>query len=276
MASVTARAGMRSRGSLWITIAAIALGLLTAVLILNYLRTQDSERRALSDASVAVVVASREIRLGTNITSSMLELKHVTPDVAVTNAYPEPAQVIGLRARSTIAEGSQVVPSMVVQSGTGDALSFVVPPGKRAVAITGSDVVGGGGHIRPGDFVDVLVAVDTWKLDSSAPSTNGAEKPKAVVTMLQNVEVLAVSDAAQKVADSGPDSKSKKDSDIKSLDKADNKSVTLSVEPAQAELLFLAETEGKVRLALRPFGEREEQVVPPATLAPAGAKPATR
>jgi pilus assembly protein CpaB len=279
MASIAAPTGTRSRGNLLITVAAIALGILTAALVINYLRAQDAERRALGDASMSVVVAKKDIPLGTHITSSMLEVKRVTPDVAVATAYTEPAQLIGLRARSNIAQGSQVVPGMVVQSGAGDTLSFVVPSGKRAVAITGSDVVGGGGHIRPGDFVDVLVTVEAWKLDGSTTPGNSNDKPKGVLTILQNIEVLAVSDSAQKVAESGPNGKESKDSDLKSLDKADNKSVTLAVDPSQAQLLFLAETEGKIRLALRPFGERDEQAVAPVIepfLAPASPRPAPR
>lgn len=252
----------RSRGNIWIVLAAVALGLLTAALIIKYLREQDGTRRSLSDASVPVVVAAKEIALGTTITSGMVQVKRVTSDIAVANAYAEPAQLIGLRARSTISEGAQVVPGMVVQTGAGDALSFVLPPGKRAVAITGSDVIGGGANIRPGDFVDVMVTVEAWKLDGSTPPTSSADRPKGVFTILQNVEVLAVSDSVQKVAEAGPE-KAKKEDQLKSLDKADNKSVTLAVTSTQAQLLFLAESEGKIRLALRPFGERDEPSIPP-------------
>jgi len=210
-----------------------------------------------------VVVAKKEIPIGTNITSAMLEAKRVTPDTAVAAAFAEPAQVVGLRARSTIPAGTQMVPGMVVQSSAGEALSFVLPPGKRAVAIEGSDVIGGGAHIRPGDFVDVMVTIETWKLDGST-STNNSQKPKGVITILQNVEVLAVSTTAQKVAESGPDAaKDKKSAELTSLDRADNKSVTLAVDPSQAQLLFLAESEGNIRLALRPFGERDEQQIAP-------------
>ena len=263
MARVAVQQGGRARGNLRIVIAAVVLGLITTVLVVRYLRTQDQERRNLTEASISVVVAKKEIPIGTNITSSMLEVKQITPDAAVATAFAESAQVIGLRARSTVPAGAQLVPGMVVQSGAGDALSFVVPPGKRAVAITGSDVIGGGAHIRPGDFVDVMVTIEVWKLDGSNSPTNNNEKPKGVVTILQNVEVLAVSDTAQKIAESGPEGKDKKASDLKSLDRADNKSVTLAVDPNQAQLLFLAEAEGKVRLALRPFGERDEQQIKP-------------
>lgn len=263
MASIAGRSGTRGRGNTWIALAAVALGLITALLVINYLRTQDSERRTLSDASIPVVVANREIPIGANITSDMLELKHVTPDLAVANAYQEVAQVIGLRARSTIPDGVQVVSGMVVQTGASDALSFVVPPGKRAVAITGSNVIGGGGHIRPGDFVDVMVSIEAWRLDGRPAPANTSQSPRAVHTILQNVEVLAVSDEAQKVAESGPDSRAKKTGDEESLDRSDNRSVTLAVDPKQAQTLFLAESQGDIRLSLRPFGERDESQLTP-------------
>jgi|SRR5215208_2546045 len=263
MASVAVQRGGRARGNFWIVIAAVALGLITAMLVVRYLQGRDEQQRNLTNASIAVVVAKSEIPIGTNITSSMLQAKQVTPDTAVAAAFAESAQVVGLRARSTIPAGTQIVPGMVVQGSAGDTLSFVVPPGKRAVAITGSDVIGGGSHIRPGDFVDVMVTIEVWKLDGSNAPANSNDKPKGVVTILQNIEVLAFSDTAQKVAESGPDAKDKKSADLKSLDRADNKSVTLAVDPSQAQLLFLAESEGKVRLALRPFGERDEQQVTP-------------
>jgi Flp pilus assembly protein CpaB len=93
MASIAGRSGTRGRGNTWIALAAVALGPITALLVINYLRTQDSERRTLSDASIPVVVANREIPIGANITSDMLELKHVTPDLAVD---PKQAQTLFL------------------------------------------------------------------------------------------------------------------------------------------------------------------------------------
>jgi pilus assembly protein CpaB len=262
MAGIAVQSGSRPRGNRLIIILAVVFGLLTAALLVAYLRRQDEQRRVLTEASVPVVVAAKDIPLGANITSAMVENKMVTPDVAVASAFSESGRIVGLRARAAIPAGAQVVPGMVVQSGAADALSFVVPPGKRAVAVTGSDVIGGGAHIRPGDFVDVMVTVEAWRLVGGTPPS-GAEKPKGVFTIIQNVEVLAVSDQAEKIAESGPNAKSKEDATLKSLSQAENKSVTLAVDPQQAQLLFLADQEGKIRLALRPFGERDEQTLQP-------------
>ncbi len=189
----------------------------------------------------------------------MVEQKLVTPDVAAASAFAQVELVVGLRARYAIPSGAQIVPGMVVQSGSADALSYIVPTGKRAVAITGSDVIGGGGLIRPGDFVDVMVTIEAWKLTGATPTPN-TDKPKGVYTILQNIEVLAVARDAEKIANSGPDATKDGKDDSKTPDKIDT--VTLAVDPSQAQLLFLAESEGKVRLSLRPFGEQGEQPIP--------------
>lgn len=263
-----ALSGGRGRGNGFILVAALAFGLLTAALVVGYLRDQSRKQQVRSETSVPVVIAKRDIPLGVNITSNMVELKLVTPDIAVNSAFSETGRVIGLRARYPITAGAQVVPGMVVQSGAADALSYVVPPGKRALAVIANEVVGSSGYIRPGDFVDVLVSLPESKLPGGRART-GSDEAKAVLTVLQNVEVLAVADEAQKVAGAVPDGK--KDGARKAPANSENKSVTLAVDPEQAQILFLAETEGKLRLALRPFGERDEKPLPATLLDPPAA-----
>jgi pilus assembly protein CpaB len=237
-------------------LAALAFGLLTAALLVAYLRDNERRQSARDAASVSVVVAKKEIPLGSNISMSMLEERLVPPEAAVAAAFTESGKVAGLRARYPIPAGAQIVPGMVVQGGSADALSYVVPPGKRAVAVAASEVIGGGGHIRPGDFVDVLVTIEVWKLVGGQPPS-GSDRPKGVWTVLQNVEVLAVADDAEKIGATGPGDRSDEDKDKKI------RSVVLGVDPNQAQTLFLAESEGKIRLSLRPFGDREETPLAP-------------
>jgi Flp pilus assembly protein CpaB len=105
----------------------------------------------------------------------------------------------------------------------------------------------------------VLVTVEAWRLTGGTP-TPGGDRPRGAWTVLQNVEVLAVADEAQKISASGPGSKAKDKDDRRSQDQY---SVVLAVDPDQAQALFLAETGGKIRLALRPFGERDEKPLAP-------------
>lgn len=272
MASIAVRSRGRMQGNGRIMLAALAFGLLTAALVVTYLRNQEKAQTAREGASIAVVVATKEIAAGATISSAMLDVKLVTPELAIPAAYPESGRVIGLRARFPITEGAQISPNMMVQGGAACALSCVVPAGMRAFTIAGDEVISGGGHIRPGDFVDVLLVLDAWRVTGAAP-TSGADRPRAVETVLQGIEVLAVSNEAQTVSASGPDPKATKDDKDKKASSI--KSITLSVNPTQAQELFLAESIGKLRLSLRPFGEAEEAQVS-TSIEPAGRVPAAR
>jgi pilus assembly protein CpaB len=266
MAGLVARSGARAAGNGRILLAALAFGLLTAALLVAYLREEQRKQATRDAASVAVVVAKKDIPLGANITTAMLEVRLVPPEAAVAAAYSEAGRVAGLRARYPIPAGAQIVPGMVVQGGAEDALSVVVPPGKRALAITGSEVIGGGGHIRPGDRVDVLLVAEEWKLLNLPGPTGSGEQRKGVATVLQNVEVLAVADDVEKIAATGPAERENDDRNKKI------RSVVLAVDQQGAQQLFLAESIGRIRLSLRPFGEVEEQPVPPTLrVLPAGA-----
>jgi len=278
MAGMTMQTRARgSRAGSFLLAGAVLLGLVTAALVVTYVRQETRVQRERVGAQVQVVVAKRDIPLAANITSDMVEAKIVPADAAVAAAFSEVARVIGLRARYPIAAGTQIVPGMVVQASAADALSYVIPPGKRAVAVKTSEVVSGGGHIRPGDFVDVLVTIEVTKLVGGTP-TPGAEKLKGTYTILQNIEVLAVDDQAEKVAEIGPNSKEKDNAGRFGVMSDRNRTVTLAVDPQQAQLLFLAEAEGTIRLALRPFGERDEQPLTPVLepLVPPGSRPAGR
>lgn len=250
MAGMVIQPARRSRSNRMLTVAALGLGLLTALLVVFYLAQQRAQQRGFNNATVAVVLASKEIPQGATISAEMVEPRRVTPDVAAQTAFPQPDKVIGQRSRYPIPTGAQIVPGMLVPAVGGDALSFVLPPGKRAVAVQTSNIIGGGNHIQPGDHVDVMVTMDASRVVAGAPGGQG------VFTVLQNVEVLAVADAREQAAAGGPQSGNTG---------GGNNSVTLAVDPAQSQLLFLADTEGKIRLALRPFGDQDQQQIAPLT-----------
>jgi Flp pilus assembly protein CpaB len=117
------------------------------------------------------------------------------------------------------------------------------------------------GLIAPGDFVDVIVAGD---LKGIVPASGVAVKGdagsdfKAVVTLLQNVQVLAVQDS--RIEDGVPYDTSVRGEppDLKSINH-----VTLGLTPEQSQLLWLAVQNGKVTLALRAFGDAAVAPLPP-------------
>ena len=87
MATITAQPARRTRTNRRTILAAVALGLLTAILIVVYLAQQSRQRQVNSTASVPVVVASKDIPQGASIGADQVELRMVTPDAAARTAF---------------------------------------------------------------------------------------------------------------------------------------------------------------------------------------------
>jgi pilus assembly protein CpaB len=118
-----------------------------------------------------------------------------------------------------------VVEARIAARGSGLGLAPLIPPGMRAISVRVNDVVGVSGFVLPGMRVDVLV--------TGRPS---GRDDTITTTALQNVTVLSAGQTIQ------ADAKSQSIS---------VPVVTLLVNPAQAEVLTLANTEGHIQLVLR-------------------------
>ena len=168
----------------------------------------------------------------------MLKVVNWPEDSKVTGAFDDTTPVVGEVSREAIAKGEALTPSRIGPGQDGDGLKYYVPAGMRGFALpieAGSAV---GGNLRPGDRVDVHAVFAAT--DSTQRSIG--------VTILQNVEVLALADK-------------RPPEDVKEQPGAST--ITLAVKPSEATLLAAVQEEAKkVYLSLRSFGD--ENVVDPA------------
>ena len=237
-------------------------------------------------SSRQVVVAGQQIGIRTEITKGMLTMKTVPQDEALQGAYSDYEPVVGQVTRQDIFKGEQVTRSKVgpqTDTEIEQGLSFVIPAGMRGFSIKVDETSAVGGLLLPGDLVDVIGVFD---------DEDNFDVDKAV-TLLQNIEVLAVAqesqeaipppaaadeeatpvaeDGATEEAASQQDSLGTRPEDVETKPKA--KTVTLAVTPEQAQLLALSQAQGKLVLALRPFGDAAEVGLNETTLLPMGARP---
>lgn len=70
------------------------------------------------------------------------------------DAVQDVASLVGKTVWTAIPSGAQVREAMLEPGG---ALSSMIRPHERAVAVAVDEVIAAGGHLAPGDFVDVLV-----------------------------------------------------------------------------------------------------------------------
>lgn len=178
-----------------------------------------------------VVVAAKALRPGAVIAASDVKSMAWSGSEVPKGMFEKPDQVIGHAVVQPVDEGEPVLESrLITQSGGG----FAVPSGMRAVSVHVSDSSGVLAMLKPG-----------YKVDVQAFATRQGERgPESEArTAFQNVTVLALSMQAEPSALGGFNAPV----------------VTLLVTPREADALGIADSFGRVRLALRnPVDEGRE------------------
>ena len=243
------------------------LGLVSAALVVVYLSkaNDDGGGNVSGGAGTAVVVASQPIPAGTRVTADMLTLKEISAEAVLADVFQKTDDVVGQVTRVPLVAGEQVIPSKVTATGAAIAdvenppLAYVVPEGMRAVSVEVSSLIGASGLIRPGDYVDVILTV---QIEGASAEGGGARlRDQIARTVLQNALVLSIGQSVTKPvagADEGAPASSQDGQDANS----EASTVTLGVAPVHGEVLATAEAcgnnfDGRLALALRPFGESE-------------------
>ena len=255
---------------------ALVAGIVAAILIYTALsRGSESTGSAGAASTVPAVVAKQDIPARTKITSGMVEVRQLPTDSHSELAYTDLSQVVGQVTRYPIATNEEVLSTKVVSltsvAKTGESLSYVIPEGSRAISIEVTQVISSGGLVLPGDYVDIIGVFDVTFGSGDQEITEERYFSRII---LQNIEVLAV---AQTVVDTVPEAGTTTgtDGETTTTDAGGQRvrnteaspepkasTVTLSVTPQQAQLLFLAEENGVLRLAVRPYGDATVQDIP--------------
>jgi pilus assembly protein CpaB len=247
-----------NRNNRGLLVLAIAAGLVTAILVFVALANSESDSgktAAPTAATSSAVVAQQAIPAGTEITVDMVKVVAVPDDLLVPGAFAETTPVVGEVARYPIAQGEQLSPAKVGAEAGGNGLDFVVPKGLRGVAIEVAEVTNVGGLLLTGNRVDITVAFTPADQDG----------PTEVYTIIRDVEVLSVAQAAQEAVPAGPSDATAGEGnttsgqlpeDLKGQPKA--ATVTVALDDFQVRLLSCVQDHPRVArvwLSLRPFGE---------------------
>jgi len=244
---------------------AVVSGLVAAILVFVALAQSGDDGRPGSGApgsTLRVVIAEQDIPARTEIGPEMLSVVEVPGSLAVNGALDSVESLIGETTRYPVAAGQQVTLAGVGPKTKEDGLAFVVPKGLRALSVEVDEIRGVGGLLLPGDRVDVIAVL-----------TADAAGVDSAVTALQDIEVLAVAQKTQESlppaegeegAEQGPSASGQRPADAEPQPEA--RTVTLALNPAQAQQLALIQEKGKIWLSLRRFGEDDPVQLTESTL----------
>jgi len=190
-----------------------------------------------------VVVAAQPIPYGVKLEPKYLTVVKLPANAAPAGAYASINQILSQAGGPPTAivpmqASEPVLASKLTGVGERATLAALITPGMRAYAIAINEVSGAGGHVLPGDRVDVVLTRDV----SGALDANGAAQHRMVTSVVaQNLRVLGV-DLNANPTTATP---------------VAARSATLEVEVQDAERLALAAQSGTLSLALRKTGSVE-------------------
>ncbi|MFV9510503.1 Flp pilus assembly protein CpaB [Tepidibacillus sp. LV47] len=219
---------------------ALFLGIVTTFFIYLYLSRVETVSQSL-EPTKKVVVAKVTIAPKTEITNEMVEVKEMKGSAIPQSTYTNIKEIIGKIAKETIYSGEPIVHQRLADEKYQKShLAYSIPKGYRAITLQYNSVMGVGGFIHAGDYVDVIGTFDQKIMQGAIPEKDVSRM------ILQNVLVLAVGSQRDEKQEEEKEKKQQIDT------------ITLAVKPHDAEKLTFTEERGSIRLILRPINENDQ------------------
>lgn len=188
--------------------------------------------RQASIATTKVVVAARDLEVGTRLRADMLQVVDWPAGASLKEPFAAPEKLNERVINAQVLRGEPIVAAKLAPPGEKGGLSAVLGQGNRAITVKVNEIVGVAGFALPGNYVDVMVN-----------ASDDANLPVSKI-VLERILVLAV---AQEVATG------------ETKPRVVN-AVTLEVTPQQAEQIDLARSIGSLSLVLRSQSDKGSSV----------------
>ncbi len=201
---------------------ALLAALLISIGITSVFYMRVSKRQSRPQTRI-IVVATSALQPGTPLTADNLMEANWPVNVPLEGLIEKKEDVIGHILIYPVPAKEPIL-QRDLASSTSYGLAAKIPDGMRAMAVRTDEVANVAGYLFPGSHVDVLITL------------RGDGNDTVSRTVLQNVQVLTTGTKSE------PDPNGKPE---------DVKVVTLLLTPEQSERLMLAQSQGKVEIALR-------------------------
>jgi pilus assembly protein CpaB len=210
---------------------------------------------------VNVVVAAVHLPLGTTISAEQLGSATRAQTEAV-DTYARSEDVVGRVVRRPVGQGQALTTADFETNASLPQVATSLAAGLRAVAVPLDRVDSVGALLQPGDWVDVLIALED--LDGLnpvvlpypggfQPGTDGEVNPPyyTIDEYLNNTSVKVVVQGVQVLAALPPEAVDANNQSVDPSVVQPDLIAVLAVTPQQAEVIRFAQMDGNVSLALR-------------------------
>lgn len=234
--------------NLWISIAA---GLFATFLLYSYSQEKKAEYDKKFGTTKRIVKAKEDIAEMQTIYDTMLEIEEVPATFVQPDTINKPEDIVGNVAAVPIKKGQIIVQNNLLTPGPDTGIALQVAPTKRAVTIPIDEVRGIAKLIRPGDRIDVFVALDSGR---------GVTQRREVVALLQDVPVLAtgvnIVNNIPRLFEADASGKNVTQIALTGDTKYSTITVEASIKESQDLFFILSTTPGNIFLALRNPNDR--------------------
>lgn len=198
--------------------------------------------RAQDELRKPVVVLRRDVAANQPLSNDDLAVERLL--VAPAGSFQTLEQVAGRTPWRDLPAGTWLEESSFEAGGP---LARMIEPGERALTLAVDDVSGAGGHIRPGDYVDVLV----YLRDEQDNPLSSAQVIVPALRLLSVGQQIGLARDGLPAEPQDPDPKAREEKR-----RSPARTVVVAVPEALASRLTLAAQAGSLRLAVRSAEEK--------------------
>jgi pilus assembly protein CpaB len=186
------------RGGRILVVLGLLLGAITA--IGTFLVLSSAVEQGAQIPTKPVVIALQPIVDRSIISGDAVGIKDWPEPLPPGQLFDKTADVVGKLAIEPIYPGQIILPPMIIDKqkageiGTRSNAAFVIPEGRVAMAFSISDITGVGNALQAGDYVDLMLTLQSSGLPTCPPAKpcSGTEGLPVTQLMLQDVLVLQV------------------------------------------------------------------------------------
>ena len=207
---------------------------------------------------VAIVVAAKDIAVGTLIQSDDLTTKNVIERDKPVDSFTDVASVIGQTARANVTNGQLITSAVLGTGGSSGIIDIDCPTTFVCMAVQVDQVSGVGTLTQAGDFVDMVVGftadkfpVVTVNPDDATITTVAGVNGTSVKALLQGVQVVGTL-LPPPPADTGTeDPNASPGTGNETVLNGQQQIVILAVTTQQSEVIKFGQLDGSISLVLR-------------------------